>query len=76
MCARVHIGESDHHIGLNTLPDSIDRKRCNGMLCLSAQRKRERETIIISSSPNAMLYSLADVAFFMSEQERKSSEQA
>lgn len=42
MCARIHIGESDHHTGLNTLPDSIDRKRCNGMLCLSAWRERER----------------------------------
>lgn len=40
----------DHHRGLNSLPVTIDRKRWNGMLCLSALWAAQRETIIISSA--------------------------
>lgn len=39
-----------HRRGLNSLPVTTDRKSWNGMLCLSALRAAQRETIIISSA--------------------------
>lgn len=46
----VHMLWKAHRRGLNSLPVTTDRKSWNGMLCLSALRAAQRETIIISSA--------------------------
>lgn len=66
----------DHHRGLNSLPVSIDRKRWNGMLCLSAFWAAQRETIIISSALLLLpARSTADVPLYDWSGDRHTEEQ-
>lgn len=66
----------DYHRGLNSLPVSIDRKRWNGMLCLSAFWAAQRETIIISSALMVLpARSTADVPLYDWSRDRHTEEQ-